>query len=205
MKRIFDLAMSLAGLVLTAPLWLVIALAIKTTSRGPVFYRATRAGRGGRRFTMHKFRTMTDVPDEERPRITVGGDVRVTSVGRWLRAAKLDELPQLYDVLVGNMSLVGPRPEDPHYVGGYDERQRQVLSVRPGITGPTAIAFRHEEKMLSSASDPERVYVEEILPAKLEMDLAYVHTRSFSGDVAVLMQTLISIFKRDAEAAAPEG
>jgi lipopolysaccharide/colanic/teichoic acid biosynthesis glycosyltransferase len=194
-KRLFDLLVAAIGLVLTAPVTVLCAGAIKLGSRGPILYRATRVGKDGDAFTMHKFRTMTNVPEGGGSRITARGDARVTRMGRVLRASKLDELPQLWDVLRGDMSLVGPRPEDPHYVALYDEEQRRVLSVRPGVTGPTAIAFRHEEQLLAAADDPEHVYIHQVLPAKLAIDLDYVDHRSFLGDVAILLRTLTAVFR----------
>ena len=194
-KRVFDAIVAAAGLCIGAPLWALIGIAVKLSSRGPIFYRATRVGKDGALFTMYKFRTMREQPSGGGPRITSGGDPRVTKVGRALRASKLDEAPQLWDVLIGHMSLVGPRPEDPHYVAMYDERQRRVLSVRPGITGPTAVAFRHEETLLAGSGDPESTYVTEVLPQKLELDLRYVETRSFRGDLAILIRTLAAVFR----------
>lgn len=196
LKRIFDVLVSSIGLIVTFPVCLLIACAIKLSSRGPVLYRASRVGKDGHLFPMHKFRTMTRSVDDRHSRIAISGDKRVTRVGRVLRATKLDELPQLWDVLVGHMSVVGPRPEDPHYVARYDSAQRRVLSVRPGVTGPSALLYRHEERLLAASPDPEEAYIREVLPAKLAIDLHYVETRTFAGDLAILGRTLTAVFQR---------
>ena len=201
-KRAFDVVVATLGLVATSPLLAVIAVAIKLDSRGPVLYRSRRVGKEGEHFTLHKFRTMRIGDDG--PRVTSRGDSRITRVGRLLRATKLDELPQLWDVLGGHMSLVGPRPEDPHYVELYDAEQRRVLTVRPGITGPSAIEYRHEERLLAASADPEQTYVDEVMPAKLAQDLRYIETRTFWGDLTLLLRTLLSVLKRHDEREKPE-
>jgi lipopolysaccharide/colanic/teichoic acid biosynthesis glycosyltransferase len=148
-------------------------------------------GRGGRAFRVHKFRTMRDAPG---PEVTADHDARITRIGRALRAAKLDELPQLYDVLVGRMSLVGPRPEVPRFVDRWPPAARdRILSVRPGITDPASIAYRHESAELAAAPDPEAHYVDVVLPRKVEMYLRYVETRSFVGDLRILLATVGAI------------
>lgn len=198
-KRALDMA--LAGLVLlvTAPLWPVVALAIKLTSKGPVLHRAVRIGRDGKPFVLYKFRTMAVNDPASSPGITRGGDPRTTCVGRWMRASKIDELPNLINVLRGEMSLVGPRPEDPRYVERYTDRQRKVLAVRPGLTSPAAVAYRHEEALLASSSaDLEEAYVNEVMPQKLELDIAYVERQSFFGDLRVLAATVGVLFTRPA-------
>ncbi len=187
-KRIFDIAVSLAGLLLLAPLLLALAVAVRLDSAGPALFRQERVGRHGRPFRIAKFRTMRPGAG---PLVTAGGDPRVTRLGAWLRHWKLDELPQLWNVLRGDMSLVGPRPEVPRYVAHYpDDLRRCVLSVRPGITDPAAVRFRHEEALLAAATDPERCYVEEILPAKLALYADYVARRSFATDLGVLGATV---------------
>ncbi|MFC0252448.1 sugar transferase [Massilia consociata] len=194
-KRLFDLLASLAGLVMLAPLLLVIALWIKLDSRGPVLYRQQRVGRGGRLFTIYKFRTMQQRPVEG-PQLTVGADPRVTRAGRFLRHYKLDELPQLWNVVEGSMSLVGPRPEVPRYVDCYPPAQRRVvLSVAPGITDWAAIRYKDESAILARAADPERAYVEAVLPVKLDYYVRYVNERSFWGDVRILAHTLAAIVR----------
>ncbi len=189
-----DLMLAGLLLVLLAPLWLVLALAIKRDSPGPVLYRALRVGRDGRGFTMLKFRTMR-VGADAGAGITGADDARVTRVGRWLRASRLDELPQLVNVLRGEMSLVGPRPESPRYVRFYSPEQRAVLHVRPGITGPTQLRFRDEATWLTGP-DIEECYVRDLLPAKLASDLAYVRQRSFWHDLAVLLATARLLTRR---------
>ena len=191
MKRIFDVVVSGLALAALWPWFLVIAVWIRLDSRGPVFFRQERVGRGGRLFRVHKFRTM-DVEAEGRRRpLTAEGDSSVTQAGRSLRRFKLDELPQLIDVFTGHMSLVGPRPEVPKYVALYaDDVRRLVLSVRPGITDVASIRFRDENRILAEASDPEFEYFNTILPIKLAYAKAYVQQRSFWGDLRILLETL---------------
>lgn len=187
-KRAFDIAVSLVGLVLLAPLLALLALAVRLDSPGPALFRQERVGRHGRTFRIAKFRTMRPGAG---PLVTAGGDPRVTRLGARLRHWKLDELPQLWNVLRGDMSLVGPRPEVPRYVAHYPADLRgRVLSVRPGITDPAAVRFRHEEALLAAAPDPERCYLEEILPAKLALYADYVAHRSFAADLGVLAATV---------------
>jgi lipopolysaccharide/colanic/teichoic acid biosynthesis glycosyltransferase len=189
-KRAFDVLVALLGLLVLAVPGLCLALAIKLDSPGPVFFRQERVGRGGRLFRIHKFRTMR-VDAERAGQLTVGDDQRITRVGHWLRARRLDELPQLIDVLVGSMSLVGPRPEVPRYVALYPADLRAVvLSVRPGITDPASLAFRNEGEQLAAAADPEREYVEVILPAKLAAAAHYAAQASLLRDVGVLLRTV---------------
>ena len=192
-KRLFDLLAAAFGLVLLSPLLLAIALWIKCDSTGPVFYRQQRVGRGGVLFNIFKFRTMFVRPGEGR-QLTVGRDPRITRAGRFLRRYKLDELPQLLNVLQGSMSLVGPRPEVPRYVACYPPQVRaQVLSVAPGITDLASILYKDESDILGQASDPERAYVETILPAKLEYYMRYVRERSFWLDLRIIWRTLVAI------------
>src|SRR5689334_11640455 len=160
MKRLFDMAAAVVGLTLLSPLLAGIGVAIKIYDGGPIFYRATRVGKDGQIFRLYKFRTMVVNADCQGPAVTACGDMRITPFGHWLRRTKVDELPQLLNVLVGDMSLVGPRPEDPRYVALYTPEQRQVLRVRPGITSPASIIYRHEELMLS-VHDLENVYQNE--------------------------------------------
>jgi lipopolysaccharide/colanic/teichoic acid biosynthesis glycosyltransferase len=197
-KRVFDVVASTAALIVSAPIWIVVAIAVRATSQGSVLHRSTRVGLNGRPFTLLKFRTMSVQPVQSgHALVTASGDPRITKAGRILRAAKLDEIPQLVNVLRGDMSLVGPRPEDPVYVAGYDDRQRRVLSVRPGMTSPAAIAYRHEERLLATAgADLEDVYIRDVLPAKLELDLSYIDTRTFFGDIAILLRTALAVVKR---------
>ncbi len=192
-KRAFDIVASLLGLIALSPLLVIIGIAIKLNSPGPVVYRATRVGRDARHFKLYKFRTMVVHADAIGPGITGAGDNRVTPVGRILRRTKLDELPQLINVLRGEMSLVGPRPEDPRYVAYYTDEQRKILNVRPGITSPASIAYRHETELLTG-DDWETRYIEEVLPAKLAVDLAYARNPSVWQDVLVILRTFLVLF-----------
>lgn len=190
-KRLFDLLLSSLGLaVLALPLALV-ALAIKLDSPGPVFYRQVRVGRRGREFRIHKFRTMTHNPGDRGPQLTVGADARITRVGAVLRRTKVDELAQLFDVLEGTMSLVGPRPEVPRYVALYPAALREkVLSVRPGITDFASIEYRDEGTLLAQSPDPERTYREVVLPAKLALQARYVDEAGVWTDLKLIGRTL---------------
>lgn len=196
-KRLFDFAGAALGLLLLSPLFLAIAVWIKIDSPGPVFFRQRRVGRYGVPFRIHKFRTMRVDAPALGPEITVGADPRITRSGQVLRATKLDELPQLIDVLAGSMSLVGPRPEVPRYVALYPAAMRdKVLSVRPGITDPASIEFRDESTLLARAADPERAYVEQIMPAKLQAAARYVEQRSLRGDLRLIGATLRALWAR---------
>lgn len=192
-KRLFDIVASALGLLLLAPLLLLTALWVKLDSPGPALFRQTRVGRHGLPFTIHKFRTMRVEPGAA---ITVGADPRITRSGRWLRQTKLDELPQLWDVLRGAMSLVGPRPELPRYVALYPaELRERVLSVRPGITDPASLAFSHEAELLAAAADPEREYREVIMPAKLRVSAEYAARASLLTDLRLILQTLARVWR----------
>jgi lipopolysaccharide/colanic/teichoic acid biosynthesis glycosyltransferase len=195
-KRLFDLCASGVGLLILLPVLLAVALAIKLDSRGPVFFRQERVGRFGRLFRIHKFRTMVVDSESRGMQITVAADPRVTRVGAFLRRYKLDELPQLIDVLLGNMSLVGPRPEVPRYVACYPPEIRDlVLSVRPGITDRASIEFKNESEILGKAVDPHKAYVEQVLPVKLRYYVDYVQSRSLAGDVAIIFATLVALVR----------
>ena len=194
-KRAMDVSLSLLALPLAVPLMALIALAVKLDSPGPVWFRQERVGRAGRLFLIHKFRTMR-VTDGSGPLVTASHDARITRVGRWLRRTKLDELPQLIDVLNGDMSLVGPRPEVPRYMALYAEPVRQqILSLRPGITDRAAIEFRDEERLLAAAADAERAYVEQVMPIKQRYYLDYVAQRSLAGDLRILWDTARALVK----------
>ncbi len=196
-RRGLDLGLGLLVLTLAAPALLAAALAIKLSSPGPVFYRQTRVGRGGRLFRIWKLRTMRADADGAGPLVTAQDDDRVTPLGRRLRSWKLDELPQLFNVVRGEMSLVGPRPQVPRFVECFDpERRRLVLRVRPGMTGLTALLFRHEEFLLLERPDREAFYRAHILPVKLQMDAEYVRTRSLRGDGRILADTLHLVLSR---------
>lgn len=192
-KRLFDIAAALVGLILLAPLFAIIALAIKLDSTGPVLFRQTRVGRRGQTFNIFKFRTMVIQTGGMR-QLTVGDDCRITRAGRFLRHYKLDELPQLINVLHGTMSLVGPRPEVPRYVACYPPDVRAiVLSVAPGITDWASILYREESTILGRAADPENTYINTILPIKLSYYVRYVRERSFWTDLQIICRTLVAI------------
>lgn len=191
LKRAFDLVASGAGLIILSPLLLGIALAVRLTSSGPALYRARRVGRYGKEFTLYKFRSMVAGAERSGPGITAAGDSRITGVGRFLRRTKLDELPQLINVLHGDMSLVGPRPEDPRYVALYTPEQRRILDYRPGITSMASLTYRNEEQMLTG-EDWERVYIEQVMPAKLAIDLEYAQRANLPRDIAVILRTVLA-------------
>ena len=189
-KRAMDVLISGAALCVLWPVFLLIALAIVIDDPGPVFYRQVRVGRGGKEFRIFKFRSMIADADRKGLQITVGRDSRITRVGALLRKTKLDELAQLINVFLGQMSFVGPRPEVPRYVALYTPYQRQVLLVRPGITDYASIAYRNENDLLAGADDPERMYIEEIMPAKLELNMRYLHEISPLCDVKLIFKTI---------------
>ena len=183
------------GLMLLGPLLLLLALAIRASSGSPILFRQIRVGRGGQNFWLLKFRTMSVKVGSEHGSFDAGKGQRVTSIGRLLRKTKLDELPQLWNVLIGDMSLVGPRPEVRKWVAAYPERWAFVHTVRPGITDPASIEFRNEEDLLARSPDPERTYREEILPRKLALYEQYVQTRSFIRDIKLIFATFVALFK----------
>lgn len=195
MKRIFDIASSAIGLIALSPLFLILAVWIKIDSPGPVFYRQQRVGKGNRDFYLYKFRSMK-VGSDRQGLITVGGrDARVTRSGYFIRKYKLDEFPQLINVLKGDMSIVGPRPEVRKYVEMYDAEQLAVLNVRPGITDPASIRYRNENELLGEAADPERYYREVIMPDKLRINLEYINNASFRKDIKLIFATFAEIAK----------
>ena len=194
LKRIFDLVCSGFGLLFLSPLFLMIAVLITLESNGPVFFRQERVGLNGRVFQIHKFRTMSADAERKGLQITVGPDQRITRVGAVLRKYKLDELAQLIDVFVGHMSLVGPRPEVAKYIACYPEAVRaEILSVRPGITDWASIQFKDENDILGRAPDPEKAYVEEVLPIKQRYYVEYVRGRSFFGDLRIIFVTIFVV------------
>ncbi len=194
LTRLLDMAGAAIGLIALSPLFAAISVAIKRHDGGPVFYRAARVGKGGKLFKLYKFRTMVTDADRLGPGITASGDNRITPIGKWLRRTKLDELPQLINVLLGDMSLVGPRPEDPRYVALYTEEQRRVLNARPGITSAASLAYRHEEQMLSGP-DWETRYRNEVMPAKIAVDLEYLAQRNLFSDLRLILRTIASMLK----------
>ena len=194
-KRTFDLCLTLPGLLLVSPVLLVAAALIWCDDRGPVFFRQQRVGRGGAAFAMWKFRTMVVNAEQLGKQITIGRDPRITRVGAWLRKTKIDELPQLFNVITGEMSLVGPRPEVPRYVALYSPEQRRVLELPPGITDLASIKYRRESELLAAAEDPERTYIEEVMPEKIRINLAYAERASLAADAFVILQTLLKLFR----------
>lgn len=195
MKRLFDILFSLVALLALLPVLLVFGLSVALTSPGGAFFRQVRVGRGGKEFRLLKFRSMRP-GSEAQGQLTIGGrDPRITGVGYFLRKTKLDELPQLWNVLVGDMSIVGPRPEVPRYVALYSPEQRVVLGVRPGITGLASMDYVDENEMLAKAADPEQAYINEVMPAKLALDLRYVHQRTMALDLKIILATGKLIFR----------
>lgn len=195
MIRALDIILSLAGLLVLLPLFLLIAVLIRMETSGPVFYIQERIGMGGVPFTLWKFRSMRVGSDRE-GLLTVGGrDPRITPVGRFIRDWKLDELPQLWNVLRGDMSLVGPRPEVRKYTDLYTPAQRRVLDVRPGVTDQASIRYRHENDLLAASADPERTYIEEILPAKIALNQGWLDDPSPSNYFRILFQTIYHIIR----------
>lgn len=195
MKRIFDLFFAFLGIMLLLPIYLLIAIFIKLDSKGEILYKQERIGKDGIPFYVLKFRTM--VPDAfSKGALTVGSrDPRVTGVGFYLRKYKLDELPQLFNVLFGEMSFVGPRPEVKKYTDLYNENQRLVLSVKPGITDYASIKYRNENDLLAQSSDPERLYIEEIMPEKLNLNLKYINDNNLFKDIKIIINTFYTILK----------
>lgn len=197
MKRIYDIIFTVPGLIVLSPLFAVLALWIKLDSPGPVFYRQTRVGREGKPFKIYKFRTMVANADRLGPLLTLPDDSRITLSGHWLRRYKLDELPQLINVLKGEMSLVGPRPEVQKYVDLYNSSQRVVLQLRPGITDPASIKYRNETQMLANlasqknSNDIEDIYLKEFMADKIQINLAYAAKANFWRDVKVMIDTIL--------------
>jgi lipopolysaccharide/colanic/teichoic acid biosynthesis glycosyltransferase len=195
-KRAMDMVVSLAGLIILFPFFVVMAVAIKLDSQGPVFFWHKRVGKAGKLFGLCKFRTMFAGSDKQTG-LTIGErDPRVTRFGYYLRKYKLDELPQLFNVLVGSMSLVGPRPEVEKYVNLYTDEQKKVLSVKPGITDYASIEFRNENSILEGKDDPVEFYIKEIMPIKLSLNLAYIQKHSFLTDTIIILKTIQAILKK---------
>ena len=195
MKRLFDIVASGLGLIVLSPLFLILAIWIKCDSEGPVFYRQVRVGRWNKDFRIFKFRSMR-VGADKGSLVTIGGrDPRITRSGYFIRKFKFDELPQLINVLVGDMSLVGPRPEVRHYVDYYTPEQMHVLDVRPGITDPASIKFRNENELMEKAEDPEKYYIEVIMQEKIRLYLEYVEKHNFLYDIGLIFKTFWVIVK----------
>ncbi len=195
-KRTFDLGFAMIALLLLAPLFFLGSLLAKLQSKGPVFYKAKRVGKDETLFEMYKFRTMVVNADTLGGSLTTYRDTRITPIGRFLRWTKLDELPNLINVIKGEMSLIGPRPEAPNYVKHYTEIQKQVLQVKPGMTGPSQLANRDEEQKLKGQLDAEHYYITELMPKKLALDLHYVATQSIASDIGWLLKTFWVVIVR---------
>lgn len=194
-KRLFDIVFSLIGIILLLPLLLIIAFLLKIESKGPVFYLQTRVGKNNRDFKIFKFRTMY-IDSDKYGLLTLGDkDPRVTKVGYFLRKYKLDELPQLINVLANSMSFVGPRPEVRHYVNFYSESDLEILSLKPGITDYASIYFRNEAELLKSSENPEQLYIEEILPKKIDLNKTYINNQNILTDIKIIFKTILSIIK----------
>ena len=198
-KRLFDVVVAGISLVLLSPLLAAVAIGIRATSPGPAFYRGTRAGRGGRHFAMLKFRTMVIDADRRGPSSTAADDVRITQIGHVLRRFKLDELPQLINVVKGEMSLVGPRPQVISVVNDYTERERGLLAVQPGITDWASIRFRNEGEILKGSADPDADYLRLIHPEKVSLGLKYADSVSFATDVGILLHTAAIVLRLRSE------
>lgn len=196
LRRIFDLLVAICVLILLAPLFVLCAIFNKLLSPGPIFYKARRVGRNETVFDMYKFRSMIINADSIGIALTAYEDQRITPIGRFLRRWKLDEVPQLVNVLKGQMSIVGPRPEAPDYVFHYTDQQKQVLSVRPGITGPAQFAHRYEEQMLKGQIEPEKFYLSQIMPKKIAIDLEYIQKRTIATDMWWLLKTVFGLLAR---------
>lgn len=192
-KRVCDVVISLIILIILSPLLLLVAAAVKLDSKGPVFYRQVRVGLYGEDFKIYKFRTMVQDADKLGPPLTMGKDPRITRVGRIIRKCRLDEFSQLFNVLGGSMSLVGPRPEVRRYVDEYKPEYMPTLLIRPGVTAPSSIAFKDEDKILKAGGDPEKVYVEEILPPKMALNLEYMDNMSVLRDIKIMFKTLRAV------------
>ena len=192
-KRIGDILASFLILLVLSPVMLLLALAIKLDSPGPVFYRQVRVGRFNRDFQIFKFRTMVQHADQIGPAVITGGDARITRVGKLIRRCRMDEFSQLINVLNGTMSLVGPRPEVRRYVDAYSPEGMATLLVRPGITAPSSIAFKDEDRLLVASGDPDQIYIEQILPPKTELNLSYLRSLSIAGDIKIMFQTVAAV------------
>lgn len=197
MKRFFDIVMSLLGLIIFMPIMLIISIIIKITSPGKVLFSQKRLTKGMREFNIYKFRSM--VSNEFREKNTVqikGSSNEITKVGRILRKTKLDELPQLWNILKGDMSFIGPRPELPRRLKYYDDRQKEIFSVRSGISSPASIVFSDEEYLMNQVKDPEEFYIKEIMPYKIELNRYYIKNQSFFGDIWLILATFLKIINK---------
>ncbi len=194
MKRLFDFTMALLGIVLTLPIMLIVAIIIKITSKGPVLFRQKRLTKGMKEFEIYKFRSMrTDYDKDGKGIQTKGSSTAITPVGKFIRKTKLDELPQFFNIIKGEMSFVGPRPELPRRLQYYTESQKEMFAVRSGISSPASIVFSDEEYLMNKVQDPEKFYIEQIMPYKIELNKYYARTQSFIGDIWIIIATLLKI------------
>lgn len=194
-KRILDFILALIGLIILSPVFILVAILIKKEDKGSIFFRQIRVGQNGKLFKIYKFRTMVENAEKLGAQVTKGDDPRVTKIGKILRKYKIDELPQLINVLKGEMSIVGPRPEVPKYVEAYKEEYKEILKVKPGITDYAALEYIDEEKLLKDALDPEEIYLKKILPEKIKYYKKYIDDISFWTDIKLIIKTLIGIIK----------
>jgi lipopolysaccharide/colanic/teichoic acid biosynthesis glycosyltransferase len=194
-KCIFDFVVSILGILVLLPVFLVISFLIKLDSKGPIIFKQVRVGQGGNEFEIYKFRTMVINAEKLGKQITVGRDPRITRVGYFLRKFKLDELPQLFNILKGDMSFVGPRPEVPLYTKLYNEEQKKVLTVKPGITDYASIKYRNENELLAKSNNPEKTYIEEIMPDKIKLNLKYIKEQSLWLDIKIIIMTIYKVIK----------
>lgn len=195
LKRCFDITASALGLLFLLIPFLIIAIIIKATSKGPVFFRQVRVGKDGKEFRIYKFRTMVVDAEKKGMQITVGADSRITGIGKFLRKTKVDELPQLINVLNGQMSFVGPRPEVPRYVALYDDYQRNILRIKPGITELASIVYRDENEVLAKSENPEETYINEIMPKKIALNIEYMQKLGFWYDIKLIFMTFAAILR----------
>lgn len=197
MKRLFDFTMALVGILLTWPVMIIVAILIKITSKGPVLFKQKRLTIGMKEFEIYKFRSMrTDYDKDGKGIQTKGSSSAITSVGKFIRKTKLDELPQFFNIIKGDMSFVGPRPELPRRLQYYNESQKEMFRVRSGISSPASIVFSDEEYLMNQVKDPERFYIEQIMPYKIELNKYYVNNQSFWGDIWIIIVTLLKIIKK---------
>ncbi|WP_418965061.1 sugar transferase [Cetobacterium sp.] len=197
MKRLFDIVVSLVGLIVFAPVMLIVAIVVKVTSPGPVFFSQKRLTKGMKEFSIYKFRSM--VSNEFREKNTVqikGSSSEITPIGKFMRKTKIDELPQFWNILKGDMSFIGPRPELPRRLKYYNDRQKEIFSVRSGISSPASIVFSDEEYLMNQVQDPEKFYIEQIMPYKIELNLYYINHQSFLYDIWLIVATLLKIVNR---------
>jgi lipopolysaccharide/colanic/teichoic acid biosynthesis glycosyltransferase len=189
-KRIFDFIASLIGLILLSPFLVIIGILVKLSDKGPIFYRSKRVGQNFKSFYLLKFRTMVVNAEKLGPSVTKGGDQRITKIGKFLRKTKLDELPQLWNVIKGEMSIVGPRPEVEKYISFYKDDYKEILKIKPGITDYAAIKFRNEEEILAEFKDVEKAYIENVLPEKIKLYKTYLNEIGFLADLKIIFKTL---------------